>query len=43
MILQLQPDRQIIKVLRQVMCEHDAQKLAMSVLEIYEGGYRAAA
>jgi hypothetical protein len=28
-------------VLQQVMCKHDAEKLAISVLEIYEGGYRA--
>jgi hypothetical protein len=27
-------------VLQQVMCTHDAEKLAISVLEIYEGGYR---
>jgi hypothetical protein len=27
--------RQIIEVLRQVMCTHDAEKLAISVLEIY--------
>jgi hypothetical protein len=30
--------RQIIEVLQQVMCAHDAEKLAISVLEIYEGG-----
>jgi hypothetical protein len=30
---------QIIDVLQQVMCPHDAEKLAISVLEIYEGGY----
>ena len=30
--------RQIIEVLQQVMCTHDAEKLAISVLEIYEGG-----
>ena len=30
------PLRQIIEVLQQVMCTHDAQKLAISVLEIYE-------
>jgi hypothetical protein len=29
--------RQIIDVLQQVMCTHDAEKLAISVLEIYEG------
>jgi len=34
------PLRQIIDVLQQVMCSHDAEKLALSVLEIYEGGYR---
>jgi hypothetical protein len=27
---------QIIDVLQQVMCTHDAEKLAISVLEIYE-------
>jgi len=26
--------------LQQVMCAHDAEKLAISVLEIHEGGYR---
>jgi len=26
-------------VLQQVMCAHDAEKLAISVLEIWEGGY----
>ncbi len=36
------PLRQIIDVLQQVMCTHDAEKLAISVLEIYEGGYREA-
>jgi hypothetical protein len=30
------PLRQIIGVLQQVMCTHDAEKLALSVLEIYE-------
>jgi hypothetical protein len=30
------PLRQIIEVLQQVMCTHDAEKLAISVLEIYE-------
>jgi hypothetical protein len=30
------PFRQIIEVLQQVMCTHDAEKLAISVLEIYE-------
>jgi hypothetical protein len=34
------PLRQIIDVLQQVMCTHDAEKLAISVLEIYEEGYR---
>ena len=34
------PLRQIIDVLQQVMCPHDAEKLAISVLEIYEDGYR---
>jgi hypothetical protein len=34
------PLRQIIDVLQQVMCTHDAEKLAISVLETYEGGYR---
>jgi hypothetical protein len=32
------PRRQIIEVLQQVMCTHDAEKLAIAVLEIYEGG-----
>jgi Lon protease-like protein len=32
------PLRQIIEVLQQVMCTHDAEKLAISVLEIYEDG-----
>jgi hypothetical protein len=27
-------DRQIVDVLQQVMCAHDAEKLAISVLEI---------
>ena len=31
------PLRQIIDVLQQVMCTHDAEKLAIAVLEIYEG------
>ena len=31
------PLRQIIEVLQQVMCTHDAEKLAISVLENYEG------
>ena len=30
------PLRQIIDVLQQVMCKHDAKKLAVSVLEIYK-------
>ena len=34
------PLRQIIDVLEQVMCTHDAEKLAISVLEIYGDGYR---
>jgi hypothetical protein len=34
------PLRQIIDVLQQVMCTHDAEKLAISVLEIYDDGYR---
>ena len=34
------PLRQIIEVLQHVMCTHDAEKLAISMLEIYEGGYR---
>jgi hypothetical protein len=34
------PLRQNIEVLRRVMCRHDAEKLAISVLEIYEDGYR---
>ena len=33
------PLRQIIDVLQQVMCTHDAEKLAISVLEIYGDGY----
>jgi hypothetical protein len=33
------PLRQIIEVLQQVTCTHDAEKLAISVLEIYEDGY----
>jgi hypothetical protein len=32
--------RQIIDVLQQVMCTHDAEKLAISVLEIYKDCYR---
>jgi hypothetical protein len=31
------PLRQIIDVLQQVMCTHDAEKLAISVLESYKG------
>jgi hypothetical protein len=34
------PLRQIIDVLLQVMCPHDAEKLAISVLEIYEDRHR---
>jgi hypothetical protein len=34
------PLRQIIDVLQQVMCTHDAEKLAISVLEIYKGETR---
>jgi len=30
------PLRQIIDVLQQVLCTHDAEKLAIYVLEIYE-------
>ena len=30
------PLRQIIEVLQQVMCTHDAEKLAISMLEIYK-------
>jgi hypothetical protein len=33
------PLRQIIDVLEQVMCAHDAEKLAISVLEIYDDGH----
>jgi hypothetical protein len=29
--------RQLTEVLEQVMCTRDAEKLAISVLEIYEG------
>jgi hypothetical protein len=32
------PLRQIKDVLQQVMCARDAEKLAISVLEKYEGG-----
>jgi hypothetical protein len=35
------PLRQIIDILQQVMCTHDAEKLAISVLEIYEDRDRA--
>ena len=31
------PLRQIIEVLQQVMCSHDAEMLAIAVLEIYDG------
>jgi hypothetical protein len=34
------PLRQIIEVLQQVMCSHDAEKLAISSIEIYEDGHR---
>ena len=34
------PLRQIVEVLQQVMCTHDAEKRAISVLEIWEDGYR---
>ena len=34
------PLRQIIDVLEQVMCKRDAEKLAISVLEIWEDSYR---
>jgi hypothetical protein len=34
------PLRQIIEVLQQVMCTHDAEKLGISVLEIYEESHR---
>jgi hypothetical protein len=34
------PLHQIIEVLQQAMCTHDAEKLAIAVFEIYEGGYR---
>jgi hypothetical protein len=30
------PLRQIIEVLQQVMCAHDAEKLAISLLEVYD-------
>ncbi len=30
------PLRQVIDVLQQVMCAHDAEKVAISVLEVYE-------
>jgi hypothetical protein len=36
------PLRQIIDVLQQVMYTHDAEKLAISVLEIWEDGEREA-
>jgi hypothetical protein len=32
--------RQIVDVLQQVMCTHDAEKLAIAILQIYEKGYR---
>jgi len=31
------PPRQIVELLLQLMCKHDAEKLAISVLEIYRG------
>jgi hypothetical protein len=31
------PLRQIVDALQQVMCTHDAEKLWISVFEIYEG------
>jgi hypothetical protein len=34
------PLRLIIEVLQQVMCIHDAEKLAISVSKIYDDGYR---
>ena len=34
------PLRQIIDVLEQVICTHDAEKLAISVLEIWEDDHR---
>ena len=37
------PLRQIIDVLQQVMCTHDAEKLAISVLEAYKKGDEAGA
>jgi len=33
------PLQQVIEVLQQVMCTHDAEKLAISVIEIYEGDH----
>ena len=36
------PLRQIIDVLQQVMCTHDAEKLGIPMLEIYRDGYREA-
>ena len=36
------PLRQIIDVLEQAMCTYDAEKLAISVLEIWEDGEREA-
>lgn len=33
------PLRQIIDVSQQVMCTRDAEKLAISVLEVYDNGY----
>jgi hypothetical protein len=34
------PLRQIIDMLEQVMCKHDAEKRAISLLEIWEESYR---
>jgi len=34
------PLRLVVEMVQQVMCTHDAEKLAISVLEIYENGYR---
>jgi hypothetical protein len=34
------PLRQIIDVLQRVMCTHDAEKLAISVFDIYEADSR---
>jgi hypothetical protein len=34
------PLRHIVEMLQQVMCTHDAEKLAISVLELYDGHRR---